>query len=176
MKLDCIVMAGGRGSRMGGTVKPLLEICGKPLILRVIEALQDLCKRIIVVYSIYTKSVENLCKEALGPIKCIEGTGDYIKDLNLALSLASLPVLVVPSDIPFLESRVLKDFITKALMTPEPIVNLVDVHRGPVGITLFKEFQGSWTDVIVDGGSTLLDVDTWDDYKEALDYAKNSRR
>lgn len=167
MRIDCIVMAGGRATRMGGIAKPLLELCGKPLILWVTRRLESVCRRIIVVYSRATSGIRELCSGALGPVECVEGMGGYVEDLRLALSLVSLPALVTPSDTPFIDHHILLDFIEKALLKPEPVINLVDVERGPVGVTLFKDRGGSWSDVIIKGGYRLLDVDTWDDYEEA---------
>jgi GTP:adenosylcobinamide-phosphate guanylyltransferase len=69
---------------------------------------------------------------------------------------------------PFIDVVILEGFLLKALLTLEPVVNLVDASRGPVGVTLFKEREGSWADVVVEGGYKLLDVDTWSDYEEAV--------
>lgn len=168
MKVDCIIMAGGRATRMGGVVKPLLEVCGKPMILRVVGALQNICRRLVVVYTSHTRRLVDLCRGALGAVECVEGSGGYVNDLKLALNLVSLPALVAPADLPFLDPLLLGDFILKALLTPEPVVNLVDADRGMVGVTLFKEREGAWYDVIVKGGFRLLDIDTWDDYREAV--------
>ena len=168
MRLDCIVMAGGRATRMEGLVKPLLEVCGKPMIMRVVGAIRNLCNRIILVYSDHTIRVVDLCMGPMGSVECVKGVGGYVEDLKLALNLVSLPALVVPADMPFIDHMILEGFLLKALLTPEPVVNLVDASRGPVGVTLFKEREGSWADVVVDGGYKLLDVDTWSDYEEAV--------
>ncbi len=176
MKISCVIMAGGKATRMGGVIKPLLKILDKPVILHVIDALKPLCKEILVVYSPYTKQVKDLLNNASDSIKCIEGSGDYIEDLNLALSLVSLPALVVPSDTPFIDSNILEDFASKALKIQEPIVNLIDSKKGLIGITLFKEARGNWSDIMIEGGYKLIDIDTWEDYEEALKHAKNTRR
>lgn len=168
MRLDCIVMAGGRATRMGGIAKPLLEVCGKPMLYHVVKVLWGLCRRVIVVYSKATMAVRDLCRGPLGPVECVEGVGEYVEDLKLALNLASTPVLVAPADTPFIDVPLLSEFVARALLTPEPVVNLVDVERGPVGVTLFKDRGGPWADVAVKGGPRLLDVDTWDDYMEAV--------
>ena len=168
MRLDCIVMAGGRATRMGGVVKPLLEVCGEPMVMRVVGAIRNLCNRIVVVYSDHTSGVVDLCRGPMGPVECVKGVGGYVEDLKLSLNLVSLPALVVPADMPFIDVVILEGFLLKALLTPEPVVNLVDASRGPVGVTLFKEREGSWADIVVEGGYKLLDVDTWSDYEEAV--------
>jgi len=37
--MDALVMAGGKGARLGKDEKPLTNLCGKPLIQYVLEAL-----------------------------------------------------------------------------------------------------------------------------------------
>ncbi|MEM1685979.1 MAG: NTP transferase domain-containing protein [Acidilobaceae archaeon] len=166
-KLDCIIMAGGRGERMGFIAKPLLELCSKPIILWVVEALRSICSRIIIVYSRWTSQIRDYCSGALGIVECIEGEGEgYVKDLRLALNLVTLPALIAPSDIPFLKREILEDFITKALIIPQPIVNLYG-PQGPTGVSLFKSYSGEWANIEISGGYTLIDVDTWRDYEEA---------
>ncbi|PZU40242.1 MAG: molybdenum cofactor guanylyltransferase [Microbacterium sp.] len=50
-RLDAIVLAGGRASRLGGAIKPLLEIEGRSLLTRAIDAAVDAGARRIVVAS-----------------------------------------------------------------------------------------------------------------------------
>jgi len=168
VRLDCLVMAGGRATRMGGVAKPLLDVCGKPVVYWVVRALWGLCRRVVVVYSKATQAVGELCRGPLGPVECIEGVGGYVEDLRLSLNLASPPILVVPADTPFIDRNILEFFVTRALLAPEPVVNLVDVERGAVGVTLFKDRGGPWTDVTIRGGYKLLDINTWQDYEEAV--------
>ncbi|KFF58878.1 hypothetical protein JF66_15340 [Cryobacterium sp. MLB-32] len=46
--VDLIVLAGGRGSRLDGAVKPAVEVAGRTLLSRVLDA-QDLAQRVVVV-------------------------------------------------------------------------------------------------------------------------------
>ena len=46
--IDLIVLAGGRGSRLGGAVKPAVEIAGRTLLSRVLDA-RVLARRVVVV-------------------------------------------------------------------------------------------------------------------------------
>ncbi len=159
---------------MGGVAKPLLDVCGKPMILRIIDAVRGLCRRTVVIYSDHTAGILELCRGPMGPVECVKGGGGYVEDLKLALNLVSLPALVIPADTPFLDQEILGNFVLKALLTAEPIVNLVDMDRGLVGITLFKDRMGAWIDVTVRGGHRLIDVDTWDDYREAVSLCKDT--
>lgn len=169
MRIDCIIMAGGRATRMGNIVKPLLDVCGVPMIIRVIRSLSETCSKIYVIYSKWTRDVKSICSNALNNIVCIEGCGEsYVEDLRLALNSASLPTLVVPADIPFLNNFILEDFIVKAMLKPESIVNLATV-KGLTGISLFKQTTGPWVNIIVSDENSLIDVDTWDEYRGVIE-------
>ncbi len=165
-RVDCIVMAGGRGSRLGGAVKPLLEVCGKSIIERMLGEAWRVCRRVILVYSSHTRGLEVLCRSGY-PLECIKGSGEsYVEDLKHALMLASLPALVLPADMPFITWMLLEDFLVKALSSPAPIVNL-STPRGPSGVSLFKEREGAWEDVEYPWSHQLLDVDEPGDLEEA---------
>lgn len=170
MRIDCIIMAGGRGERLGGAQKPLIEVCGKPLILRVYEALRRLCRRTLVVYSRHTQGVGDLCRGPMIEAECIRGTGSgYVTDLSMVLHLVSMPVLVAPADMPYLDPDLLEDFIYKALLIGADVVNLAS-DRGPTGVSLFKRPSGSWASVTYASRHSLLDIDTPEDLREAEEY------
>ncbi|BAA81044.2 nucleoside triphosphate:adenosylcobinamide-phosphate guanylyltransferase [Aeropyrum pernix K1] len=165
--IDCLVMAGGQGARMGFREKPLLSVCGQPMLLRVLSALRMACRRIAIVYSRHTPGVKRLCLSgALGAVECIEGPGSYVKDLRLGFSHISTPLLVAPADMPFLNPHHLNLFIDRALADGASIVNLSLRGRGLTGLSVFKHHRGWWRDVETNG-CWALDVDTWEDFRRA---------
>ncbi|GAB6148604.1 NTP transferase domain-containing protein [Stetteria hydrogenophila] len=168
MRVDCIVMAGGRASRLGGAVKPLIEVCGEPMVFRVLRAAGVVCRRIILAYSPHTRDLAPLCSSTAFPgVECLEGSGEgYVSDLRDALALAGTPVLVLPADMPHLTWEVLEDFLVKAMAAPGDVVNLV-TSRGPTGVALFKRRGGAWWDVEYPPSPALIDVDTPRDLEEA---------
>ena len=46
--VTALVLAGGRGQRMGGTDKGLIELSGKPMIEHILERLEPQCDHIII--------------------------------------------------------------------------------------------------------------------------------
>lgn len=162
-------MAGGKGSRMGGAEKPLLAPCGKPLLLQVLEALRPFCREILVVTSPKAPLTRSLCP-SLG-VECVEGSGDYVSDLNMVLT-PPFPLLVLPSDLPFLEPEVLGEFLKAAEDMPYPVVNLAG-PAGPSGISLFKSWGGEWGDVRLENYS-LIDIDTWEEYWRAVEMCERT--
>ena len=111
MRVPVLIMAGGKGKRMGLPVeKPLLPFLGKPLIEWVVEAVQSAnsVSDVYVVTSGNTPETEKKCvKDGLRVLRT-EGKG-YHDDLKQAILSAQLlcPILVIPSDIPAITGEVL---------------------------------------------------------------------
>jgi adenosylcobinamide-phosphate guanylyltransferase len=104
MMVPALIMAGGRGSRMGlPTEKPLLPFLGKPLIDWVAEAIIDAKKvsEFYVVTSSNTPKTEKHCQSKGWKIVHTNANG-YHNDLKQAVSTLGLtgPVLTMPSDVP----------------------------------------------------------------------------
>lgn len=149
---------------MGFVEKPALDICGKPMIAWVLDILRGRCKRILLVLSPHARRSRDLCVTSPSVV-CIEGVGDYVEDLDLALSQAKMPALVMPSDVPLIDGEVLESFLKEASRREEAVVNLVG-PRGPIGVSLFNRHSGDWVDLIVNSDN-LFDIDTWEDFEEA---------
>lgn len=98
-------MAGGKGSRLSPR-KPLLEVCGVPMIVRV----YNVAKKISVdVYIATVKNhiIEKELKSYFSKIIYTSGKG-YENDVLEAIKIVGFPVLVLPSDIPFLKINYIK--------------------------------------------------------------------
>jgi adenosylcobinamide-phosphate guanylyltransferase len=115
MKVPALVMAGGKGSRMGlSTEKPLLPFLGKPLIDWVAEAIMDAKKvsEFYVITSANTPQTERHCRSKGWKILHTDAKG-YHNDLKQAVSMANLtgPVLTMPSDVPAITGQVLDKIV-----------------------------------------------------------------
>jgi adenosylcobinamide-phosphate guanylyltransferase len=115
MMVPALIMAGGKGSRMGlPTEKPLLPFLGKPLIAWVAEAVLDAKKvsEFYVVTSANTPETEKRCSAKGWKILRTDAKG-YHNDLKQAVSMANLmgPVLTMPSDVPAITGQVLDKII-----------------------------------------------------------------
>jgi len=104
LKVPALIMAGGRGSRMGlPTEKPLLPFLGKPLLDWVADAILEAKKvtEFYVVTSSNTPKTEKHCLRKGWKILRTDAKG-YHNDLKQAVSKANLrgPVLTMPSDVP----------------------------------------------------------------------------
>jgi molybdopterin-guanine dinucleotide biosynthesis protein A len=97
-----VVLAGGRGKRMGGVDKGLVNLHGRPMVMHVIDALRPQVGRIII------NANRNVDKyEALGYEVISDIVGDYfgpLAGMASAMQAASTAyVLTVPCDSPMIE-------------------------------------------------------------------------
>ncbi|MEF8825419.1 MAG: NTP transferase domain-containing protein [Halapricum sp.] len=101
-------MCGGRGTRLGADVeKPLLEIDGRPMIDRVLEALEEPAGTVNAVTSPYTPETA-----AHVTVPTIETPGEgYVSDLQHALERVDTPVLTVAADLPILTADLVADVL-----------------------------------------------------------------
>lgn len=108
-----LVMAGGKGTRMNMPEEKLLLTYKKPVIVHVIDALEESScfKKIIAATSDNSPNTNDLLTK-LG-IQIIKTSGDdYVYDLNFALSKLDEPTLVVSGDLPLLDAQIIKQIVS----------------------------------------------------------------
>jgi adenosylcobinamide-phosphate guanylyltransferase len=106
--MDALVMAGGRGERMGGCEKPMLLLRDRPLVSYVLEALlkSSAIDSVYVAVSPNTPQtscyIENWPDKKVSPIMT-PGAG-YVEDMGLAIRAIGKkePILVVSADMPLI--------------------------------------------------------------------------
>ena len=117
MKVPALIMAGGKGKRIGLTVeKPLLSFLGKPLVDWVAEAVEDAEKvsEFYVVTSLNTPETERHCLSRGWKVLRTDAKG-YHTDLKQATRQADLmgPVLTIPADSPAITGKFLDKIVSK---------------------------------------------------------------
>lgn len=173
-----VVMAGGRGSRIGGLEKPLLEICDRKILEAVLETAYDLSPNVYVAVSPNTPKTRDWCIERKITVIDTPGNG-YPYDIGFVLEKLDPPLLFLPADTPFVTTRLLKQFVERALTLNTDIVtllvsrhcfpkNLVKEKPAPLGVSLFKRKRGYWANIIMCNFPELLDIDTIEDLKQAM--------
>ena len=115
MKVPALIMAGGKGKRMGLPVeKPLLPFLGKPLVDWVAEAVASAVKvsEFYAVTSGNTPETEKHCKSKGWKVLRTDAKG-YHNDLRQAVLMAGLmgPVLTIPADLPAVTGKFLDKVI-----------------------------------------------------------------
>jgi adenosylcobinamide-phosphate guanylyltransferase len=153
MKVPALIMAGGKGKRMGAlpVEKPLLECLGKPLVDWVCEAVASAAEvsEFYVVTSLNTPETEKHCVQRGWKVLRTDALG-YHDDLKQAVRLAGFkgPVLTIPADLPAVTGRFLdkvigafegcgKDFL--AVFVP-----IVVRERLGLSVSSTDEFKGVW--------------------------------
>jgi adenosylcobinamide-phosphate guanylyltransferase len=167
-----LVMAGGKGTRMKLALeKPLIEVCGKPVIQYVLSALKDAKKidRIIVATTNCTPKTTELMRQ-LG-VEVIETPGkDYVSDMGYVVQMLKLGVfLAIAADLPLVRGKMIdavveryqrcgKPALTVAVpletksrlcMSIEYSFKLDDKDVVPVGINVIdgsKRYGDEWLD------------------------------
>jgi adenosylcobinamide-phosphate guanylyltransferase len=169
MKVPALIMAGGKGSRMGlPTEKPLLPFLGKPLIDWVAEAILD-AKNIsdfYVITSSNTPQTEKHCQSKGWKILHTDAKG-YHNDLKQAVSLAKLtgPVLTMPSDVPAITGAVLDRIVDEFEVCGKDFLAVfVPIKaRQDLGLSISStdEYKGVWYAVsgvnVIDGARILCE-------------------
>jgi adenosylcobinamide-phosphate guanylyltransferase len=110
--MRALIMAGGAGSRLGRGEKPLISICGRPMISYVTDAFRAAGCEPVAVVSKNTPMTANWCRAHNIAIVRTEGTG-YIDDMVCAVRNLEedLPLVVSVSDIPCVTSVIITTII-----------------------------------------------------------------
>ena len=195
MGVSALVMAGGRGSRMGGEIeKPLLKIAGKSMLQRVIEVLQS-TKSVdgIVIASTPRTRATTLEAKRLGVEVIITPGSGFEKDMQFAIRHLSLrDILVISSDLPFVTVHVIEEAVKKyresqkpsvAVMAPVELYERLGVKPSyvfdvnarrlvPVGINVIdgrriEEGPLEQTELVIDSEDVAFNVNTAEELEAA---------
>jgi len=109
-----IVMAGGKGRRMNLAGEKLLLKYKKPIVLHVIDALENskCFSKILAITSSNSPKTKKLLEE--NNVELFHTSGDgYVEDLNLVLKSLNDFVLITSADLPYLDGDILKDIVNQ---------------------------------------------------------------
>jgi len=135
--VDAIVMAGGKGERMGGVEKPMVLLDGKPLLFYVVRALSGSGSigRIFVAVSPRTPQTAGYVRgisDSKASVVMTPGSG-YVEDTAYAARALGLrePFLAVSADLP--------------LITPDIVDHIVSeyVRCGKEALSVWAEANGA---------------------------------
>lgn len=135
--MNGMIMGGGCNSRLPGVREKLTLPFGIPMILRVVAALKG-CPRITsicVATSPHAPQTRCILKDR---VRMLETAGaGYSKDMTSALTEMSGPTLIVPGDMPLLDSAVISDILHHyddntwtTVLTSESLARLLGASRG----------------------------------------------
>jgi adenosylcobinamide-phosphate guanylyltransferase len=158
--MDALVMAGGKGTRLGMGEKPLVKLLGRPLIHYVIAALEN--SSVDRIHIAVTKNVPKTSKwaEERGHIPITTPGMGFVADMIYAAQIADFrkPILIIMADLPLITADILDEILEvydcrsePALSTHTPLQLHAKLGRQPD--SLFN-YNGQ---LIVPSGVNILD-------------------
>lgn len=135
--MNGLIMGGGCNSRLPGVREKLTLLFGIPMILRVVAALEG-CPRIASVYAATSPHTPQTRRILKGHARMLETAGmGYPKDMTAALAEMSGPTLIVPGDMPLLDSGIISDILDRydndawtTVLASESLARLAGVSEG----------------------------------------------
>jgi adenosylcobinamide-phosphate guanylyltransferase len=156
MTVSALVMAGGKGTRMGSPEeKPLIEVCGRPVIEYVLEALKK-AKKIDKVYVAVTERTPKTAKHMEDyPVKLVMTPGtDYVSDMGYATQALKLgKFLAIAADLPLITGEVLDRIVERYENCGKPALTVaVPIEtKTRMGMSVEYSFKMDDKDVVPTG-------------------------
>src|SRR5438067_8176080 len=167
--LSAVVLAAGEGTRMrSGTPKVLHQLCGRPMVLHVVDALAELpLERIVVVVGHGAERVTKTLQEQLVtefPVEFVEqrvqrGTGDAVSVALAAGAFDDLDaeddILVLPGDHPLLRAETIAMLATQHRLQDAAATVLTARLPDPTGYgRVVRDKDGQVARVVEDADAT----------------------
>jgi adenosylcobinamide-phosphate guanylyltransferase len=160
--VTALVMAGGKGTRMKlSEEKPLIHVCGKPVIEYVVAALKHAKKidQIIVATSATTPKTTALMKR-LG-VKVIETPGkDYVSDMGYTVQTLKLGVfLAIAADLPLVKHEMIDAVVERYEHCGKPALTVavpLEVKTS-LGMSIEYSFKTEDNQDVVPVGINVID-------------------
>lgn len=156
MTVQALVMAGGKGTRMGSPEeKPLIKVCGKPVIEYVLEALKN-AKKIDTVYVAVTERTPKTAKhmEKFGAKIVMTPGKDYVSDMGYATQALKLgKFLAIAADLPLITGEVLDRIVERYEVCGKPALTVaVPIEtKTRMGMSVEYSFKMDDKDVVPTG-------------------------
>lgn len=167
-----VILAAGKGKRMGGSVpKPLVSISGKPMLAHLLENLQKSAidpKPIVVVHPDYQELFQKALHADVVFAHQIEqlGTGHAVMSALPVVREGATHVMVLYGDHPFLSPEILGSLPKMAQINPEALVMLT--AKVPNFIDKYAGFV-SWGRIVRDANDKVVAI------REAKDATEEER-
>ena len=144
MTITAVILAGGRGTRMGGVEKGLLDWQGRPLIAHLIEALAPQVDHILINANRAHERYATFGLPIIGDAPDVEGMGP-LAGMHTALSHAPTErVICVPCDMPTLPEHLVARLLQSTHAAPDrpPLAYAVAAARAyPTLCLLHRDYR-----------------------------------
>ncbi len=156
MGITALIMAGGKGTRMGAQEeKPLIKVCGKPVILYVLEALKNAKKidKIVVAVTSCTPKTAKLMEDNHVEIVMTPGH-NYVADMGYATQALKLgKFLGIAADLPLVTGEILDRIVERYEGCGKPALTVaVPIEtKTRLGMSVDYSFKEGDKDVVPTG-------------------------
>ena len=167
MGVTAVVMAGGKGRRMGlSGEKALLEVGGKPAIAHVIESLQAAKKvdSIVVAVTDYVPKTAGFVSKF--PVKVVKTPGrEYIFDMQYVVKKLRLEkVLIIAADLPLITSEIIDSIVEYYEQCGKPALAVVVPIETKTKLGMSEEYAFAVDNkLVVPTGINMIDGRRIDD-------------
>lgn len=161
MGVTALVMAGGKGVRMAlSEEKPLLTVGGKPVIERVLAALQKATKVEAIVVAVSSHTPKTAKHMSNFPVKIIETPGkEYVSDMGYAVKTLKLEaVLAIAADLPLITGEIIDKIVARYEQCGKPALSVAVPMATKVALGLGGEYGFEVDGVhVVPAGINMID-------------------
>lgn len=162
MQISVVVLAGGKGTRLGGADKGLLEVNGRKMIEMTLDVVKPFaeqtlisCNRNMGDYMPLADSV--VCDRISGALGPLAGIHAALESLSACAQVNSEALLLVlPCDTPLITTDIIKRLIAAAKASPNSIIVLADgefLH--PLHAIIPVKLKPSLEDFLLDDGRAV---------------------
>nr|KJR72476.1 MAG: cobalamin biosynthesis protein CobY [Vulcanisaeta sp. AZ3] len=174
-----VIMAGGKGSRIGNPNKPLIKLLNKPMIEHVIEAVNGLGTIHIATTARHNEIIK-WSKERGYEVILTSGNG-YPNDILEALKTTNTPTLILPSDLPLLSKNLILKFLRLTAYIRTPMITLIAERNHNyeyTGISYVRSITMingiiPWASIIIPWTTELININTKEDLNQVLNILKH---
>ena len=185
----CLIMAGGKGTRMNTKQEKLLLEYKKPVIMHVVDALKNsnCFSRIIAATSSNSPETEKTLRQS--GVEIISTSGkDFVSDLNFVLRQLDDSVFITSGDLPLLDDKIIKQIsenynpknVWTSIVTTNKFLNSIGINSEYTtknkeyvysGISLVNASEINNLEsieedlVVIDDKRIGLNINTKDDYE-----------
>jgi adenosylcobinamide-phosphate guanylyltransferase len=161
MSVSALVMAGGRGSRMNSLEeKPLVDICGKPVISYVIDALKCSMR----VDNVYVAVTERTPRTLKFVENCHVGSvvtpgKDYVSDMGFAAQVLKLgKFLAIAADLPLVTGEIIDVIVSRYQCCGKPALTVAVPFETKERLGMSVEYSFKMGDrTVVPTGINVID-------------------
>ncbi|MCL1971036.1 MAG: NTP transferase domain-containing protein [Candidatus Bathyarchaeota archaeon] len=160
MTVSALVMAGGRGSRMNSLVeKPLVDVCGRPVISYVLDALRCASKvdNVYVAVTERTPCTTRFVEDLRLPCVLTPGR-DYVSDMGFAAQVLGLGrFLAIAADLPLVTGEVVDSIVSRYECCGKPALTVAVPFETKLrlGMSIEYSFKMGSKDVVPTGVNVI---------------------